>query len=406
MIFNYVVGFNIEKAKIIEDVINKYQIDQIHIHQFDCIPYVFPACIYTNKPYIAYVHTGIEGTYDWFEEHYFDYKGIFEIYFKMSSKIICITESAKKENMKKYKLSEEKYLVVNNSIKFDNEIINNETIPNKIEKFLIISRLNEEKRISLINALNIFRQYSIRHDDARLTIVGDGNIKNDIEKEIKDIKDKVTLLGKRTDTFKILLEHDILIGLDRCILEAIVSKRLAIVSGYSEIKGIVLPENIKEFQKENFSGKELKSTTIKNIVQELEKMDFEKIKQIVEANYNYAYENLNIDKNIYVFNGKKDEYTLNIEFFLKHENYLVNKATKLEEEKHFIYSESKKMQEYYEQQISNIKNEVTEKTQSINELKTEVEKYKKLYNQMMKKEERKRNKNIIHKIYNRFKKYN
>ena len=404
MIFNYVVGFNIEKAKIIEDVINKYQIDQIHIHQFDCIPYVFPACVYTNKPYIAYVHTGIEGTYDWFEEHYFDYKGIFEVYFKMSSKIICITESAKKENMKKYKLPEEKYLVINNSIKFDNEIINNENIPNKIEKFLIISRLNEEKRISLINALNIFRQYSTRYNDARLTIVGDGNIKNEIEKEIEDIKDKVTFLGKRTDIFNIILEHDILIGLDRCILEAVVSKRLAIVSGYSEIKGIVLPENIKEFQKENFSGKELKSTRIENIVQELEKMDIEKIKQIVEENYNYAYENLNIDKNIYIFNGKNVEYILNIEFFLKHENCLVNKATKLEEEKNFVYSESKKMQEYYEQQISNIKNEIDEKTKNINELKKEVEKYKELYDQISKNKQVRRNKSIIYKIYNKLKK--
>ena len=62
------------------------------------------------------------------------------------------------------------------------------------------------------------------------------------------------------------------------------------------------------------------------------------------------------------------------------------------------------MQEYYEQQISNIKNEVNQKTKSINELKIEVEKYKKLYNQMMKKKEGKRNKNIIHKIYNRLKK--
>ena len=367
---------------------------------------MFPACVYTNKPYIAYVHTGIEGTYDWFEEHYFDYKSIFEVYFKMSCKIICITENAKKENMKKYKLPEEKYLVVNNSIKFVNEIINNNTIPNKIENFLIISRLNEEKRTSLVNAINIFRQYSARHNDAKLTIVGDGNIKNDIEKETEDIKEKVIFLGKRTDTFKILLEHDILIGLDRCILEAVVSKRLAVVSGYSEIKGIVLPENIKEFKKENFSGKGLKSTSIENIVNELEKMDFEKIKQIVEKNYNYAYENLNIDKNIYVFNGKNDEYVLNIKSFLKYENHLVNKATKLEEEKNFIYSESKKMQEYYEQQISNIKNEANEKTESINKLKNEVEKYKELYKQMIKREKVRRNKNIIYKIYTKLKKDN
>ena len=383
-------------SKKIEHVIIKYQIEQIHIHQFECIPYVFPACVNTNRPYISFVHTGIEGTYDWFENHYYDFKRMFEIFFRMSCKIICITENAKKEIMKKYIIPDENFMIVNNSIKFCDEIINNSNIPSKIQKFLIISRLNEVKKDSIVNAINIFKQYASRHEEAILTIVGDGEIKNEIETIIEDIRDKVTFLGKRTDIFEILFQNDILIGLDRCVLEAIVSKRLAIVSGYKEIKGIVKPDNIKEFSKENFSGKELKNATIEGVIDELEKLDEKQIKQIVEKNYDYAYEKLNLDNNIFIFNGNNNEYIIDMQTYMELESDLVNKIADLEEEKNYIYSESKKMQAYYEQQIENLKNDNLEKIKS---LTNEVEKYKEIHSE----DNQDERKNIIYDIYNKIK---
>ena len=84
-------GYNLEKSKKIEEIIKKYEIGQVHIHQFDCITSVFPACVNTNTKYISYIHTGVEGTYDWFEKHYKSYKVIFNMYYNMANKIIAIT---------------------------------------------------------------------------------------------------------------------------------------------------------------------------------------------------------------------------------------------------------------------------------------------------------------------------
>ena len=383
MISNCAIGFDLQRAKIIENIFEEYQIDQVHVHQFDCIPAIFPACVNKKKPYVAFVHTGIEGIYNWFENQYFDYKGMFTIFFQKASKIVCITENAKEENKRKYGISDDKYLVINNSIKFSSDIINNDNIPNKIEKFLIISRLGEEKRISIINAIKIFKKYSLRHPEARLTIVGDGSIKNDIIKEKEDIKDKVTFLGTRTDVYKIFLENDIVIGLDRCILEAIVLKRIAIVSGYSDIKGMVTPENIKQFAIENFSGKELQNRTIESIINEIEQLNIDRIKQITEQNYVFAYENLNLDKNIYIFEGNHEEYTIEMKEFFKIENNLIDRMKKLEEERNILSNEIQINQENSEQQIKDIEQKNIEAMNNLqNELnitKQELNKYKELY---------------------------
>ncbi len=397
MTLNYAIGFDLQKSETIESIFRDYKIDQIHVHQFDCIPAIFPACVSEKKPYVAFVHTGIEGIYNWFEEQYFDYKGMFSVFFEMASKIVCITEKAMEENKRKYNIPDDKYIIINNSIKFSEDIIKNDKIPNTISNFLILGRMGEEKRISIINAINIFKEYLLRHPEARLTIVGDGSIKDDIIKEVQNIKEKVTFLGTRTDVFNILLQNDIVIGLDRCILETIVSKRIAIVSGYSEIKGMVTPENINDFAKENFSGKELASRSIEYVVNEIEKLDLEKIKQITEQNYRFAYDNLNLDRNIYIFEGNSDEYKLEVEKYLQLENYLTNRMTKLKnekdsifdekvsiyKEKESIYNEMQKQREGYEQQIKNIKQETDDKINNFNikigQLQEELNKYKDLY---------------------------
>ena len=379
----FAIGFNLAKAKVIENILEDYKIDQVHIHQFDCIPSVFPACINKNVPYVSFVHTGIEGIYNWFEEQYFDYKGMFTLFFKNASKIISITEEAKKENKKRYEIPDYKYLIINNSIKFSEDIINNNNVLDKVEKFLIISRLDEEKRSSLINAINIFEKYSTKHPEASLTIVGDGSIKEDIIKKCENIIGKVTFLGKRTDIYNIILANDIVIGLDRCILEAIVLKRLSIVSGYNDIKEMVVPENIEIFAKENFSGRKMPNRTIDFIIEELEQLNPKKINQIVQQNFEFAYKNLNLDKNIYIYEGEAPEYQLDTKEYLKLEEYLVEKMNKKEQQINIKFNEIKKQQEDLLQ-----KNKDT-----IDILNSKVNEYKQLYEN-----EKSQNEKIVVKI--------
>ncbi len=291
-------GYDIEQSKKIEDIIKQYQISEVHIHQFDCITAVFPACVNSNTPYIGYVHTGITGAYDWFEGAFTGYDTIFNMYFELAEKIIAITEEAVEENKAKYNISENKYIIQHNSIDFSE--FSNPIIPKKIENFLIISRLDEEKKLSLKNSINIFKAYLKENENAKLTIVGDGLIKEYIEQEVEDIKENCKMLGARNDVLDIIKQNDVVIALDRCILEAITCKKIAIISGYNGSNNIIIPENIKKAADSNFSGKNLENQKLDEVIEFLKNLNEEKIEKIVNQNYEFAYQNLNIKNNLYL----------------------------------------------------------------------------------------------------------
>ena len=47
-------SYNLEKIENVKDIIEKYNIKLVYIHQVDCVASVFSACVLTNTPYIAY----------------------------------------------------------------------------------------------------------------------------------------------------------------------------------------------------------------------------------------------------------------------------------------------------------------------------------------------------------------
>lgn len=257
--------------------------------------------------------------------------------------------------MDKYHIEDEKYIILNNSINFENFIINN--TPSSINNFLIVSRFEKEKELSILNAINIFREYHKLEKNSKLTIVGDGSYRGKIENACKDISDSVKMLGARNDILDIMMKNDILIGLDRCVLEAIATKKIAVISGYEEIKDIVLPENIEESSKHNFSGRNLEKNTAANIANKLKSLDEEKIENIVNYNYSFAFENLNSCKNIYMLNEKeKTEIDKNI--FFEFADVLMRNLIMKNEYATKVYNDSKEAQRYFESQIDNLEKNV------------------------------------------------
>ena len=224
----------------------------------------------------------------------------------MAEKIVAITESAKEENMKHYNIKDDgKYIVINNSIKFDRMLKQNNNIPHNITNFLIVSRFGNEKLTSIRNAIKIFKEYNRKHKESKLTLVGGGEYENEVKKELEDIKEYTNFLGARNNVLDIMLDNDIVIGLDRCILEAIATKRIAVISGYENITEIVTKDNIEVASGENFSGRGLKEKTVNEIVQELEQLRSKQIEEIVSTNFEYIYKNFNCEKNIYVLREAK-----------------------------------------------------------------------------------------------------
>lgn len=366
-------GYDLENSKLIEKIIREYDISQVHVHQFDCIPSIFPACVNTNTEYIAYIHTGVTGTYDWFEEHYVSYKSIFNMYYNMAYKIVTITETAKNENKRKYNVDDEKYIIRNNSIRFTDNITNN-LAPNKIEKFLIISRFSEVKRNSIKNAINLFKHYKDNHIEATLTIVGRGEDEDFVKNEVEDIKDSVNMIGAKNNVLEFMKDYDVVIALDRCILEAIATKRLAIISGYEKLRGIITHENIELAANENFSGRNLDEKEISDIIKELECLDEEKIANIVNKNYEFAYENLNIKNNIYLIkDNDKDYIEIDKKRYFENIESLIGKIKIFEDKANKIYTDSKEAQKYFEEQIEIRDNQIKELKQEIDKVKEEYD---------------------------------
>ena len=82
----------------------------------------------------------------------------------------------------------------------------------------------------------------------------------------------VNLLGEQTDIIKYLKKADLLLGVDRCILEAIAMKVPAVITGYNGIKGVVSKDNIYVALEENFSGDNMKTITIEDCIDEIYKL--------------------------------------------------------------------------------------------------------------------------------------
>ena len=294
--FTFELGekFYPDKIKEIQKVIEKYEINEVHINQFPCVLSVMPACIFSNIPYIAYSHVGIDNVFDWFMNTFEIYNYMFEVYFKNAYKIVTIKEEAKNKLIERFHVPEEKIEIIYNSIDYETVDHIRKEEKNQKRRVLLISRLSNDKKDSLYNGINLFKVYKNKMEEANLMIIGSGDMQRGLEEYVKNnhIKD-VEFKGPTSNVLEYINNADIVLGLGRCILEAISMKRLAIILGHEELKGIVTPDNILSACQGNFAGDNLPTYTIETVVENLNNLDDETIQQIQERNYDFGKENLN-----------------------------------------------------------------------------------------------------------------
>lgn len=205
-------GFDFKKSSEIVHIINKYQISEVHIHQFPCILSVFPACLIANVPYVAYLHMSIDGVFDWFINTYPIYEEAFPLYFTCAHKIISITKQVKQTAVELFNIESTKCKVLYNGIDF--EELENKKIecPKYIKNFMLITRLSKEKQGSIQNAISFYTKYVKEDPNISLTIVGDGELREELEDCIKrnDLQN-VTFLGARNDVMELVKQADVVI---------------------------------------------------------------------------------------------------------------------------------------------------------------------------------------------------
>lgn len=324
-------NINMEKVKWLTNFVKEKKIDFIYVHQFSCVPYILPVVFETNIPYIAYLHNIVPKTCEWFMDHYDIYKVLFPIYFECASKIIAITDKVKQEHIELFKLPKEKYLVINNSLdfsKYPDKKVNK--ISKKFNKLMWFGRISEQKRTSIDTAVEFYNYYREKYNSsATLTIVGDGEL---FEEMVNKYQDKnITFKGAVSDMIPEIEKADILLGVDRCMLEAVASKKPAVVCGYKKNVILITPKNIKKAIEENFTG-----INLDNDKDELFNYTEKELLEILDDNYHYVANNLAISSSVYLdISPLKKES--NLESVFLGLNYYSEKIKSLEQENKELY---------------------------------------------------------------------
>lgn len=216
---------NTEKVEYLKKFVKEKKIDFIYVHQFSCVPYILPVVFETRIPYIAYLHNIVPKTCEWFMDHYDIYKVLFPIYFECASKIIAITDKVQQEHINLFQLPKEKYIIINNSLdfsKYPNKKV--EKIKQPYNNLMWFGRVSEQKRTSIETAIKFYKYYKEKYNsNAVLTIVGDGEIFEEMKEKHQD--KSIIFKGAVSDMIPEIEKSDILLGVDRCMLEAVASKK-------------------------------------------------------------------------------------------------------------------------------------------------------------------------------------
>lgn len=321
-----------EKIKWLVNFVEKNKIDFIYVHQFPCVLYILPVVFKTKIPYIAYLHNIVPKTCEWFMETYDIFRVLFPVYFECASKIIAIADAVKAEHKKLFNIPEDRYIVINNSLdfsKYPNKKIDKLNYP--YSKFLLFGRISEPKRTSIETAVKFYEYCKEKYNpNITLTVVGDGEIFEEITEEYRD-KD-INFKGAVSDMTPEIENADVLLGVDRCMLEAVASKKPAVVCGYKENVVLITPENIKDAIKENFTGINLKDDKDK-----LFKYSEKELIKIVNDNYDYVSKKLTITDSVYLdidpFEVRSDLFSV-----FNGLNYYIEKVNNLEQDNKTLYT--------------------------------------------------------------------
>lgn len=292
--YDIVNHFVLEMHDELVNFCKENEITEVHFHQYPCVIYWLPVCMELNIPYLAYVHSIIPGTPQWFMKDFPVFKTALPMFFENASKVICIAESTKNEIESLFHIGESSYKIVPNSL--DMNTFENKDVSKELKKFGIVARMAEEKYLSITKGIDLFLQYAKDNKNCHLTIAGDGPYLEKVKDYCRESKN-ITFLGRISDVASFMKKIDVYIGLDRSILEAMASKKLAIISSYYGNINLVTSDNIENASQANFSGNNLENDS--SILSKLSSLSMKEYKKIVESNYLFVNEKYSVDNNIY-----------------------------------------------------------------------------------------------------------
>lgn len=271
--------------------------DIVHVHLFPALYYcAFFSRVYKNKKFIYTEHASMNNR----RKH--DIFRYIEIpIYKSYDNIVAVSKSCE-HNLRtwlKYKVNN--ISIINNGIdtlKCKNNFIFNFADININSKYIIAmaARLSSDKDFyTLIDA------FSLLNNDYHLVLLGEGELRSQIEERIreKNLCNKVSLLGYRTDVYEILAASNLSVlssyaeGFSLVILESLSLHVPCIGSNVDGIKDI-LPSS---YMFECGNSRALADLIVKVVNKDIEPLPYEKILNLFSVEsmvnkYKKIYDNL------------------------------------------------------------------------------------------------------------------
>ncbi len=424
---------NIEKIK--EIIINE-KIDYVFVNPFYPIFEAICASVLSNVPYYLFLHgVSIEGIFDindafsvlgrWYSMY------INDIAFKYAKKCVYVSDEAKEFYQKKFDVDEKHGILLKNSVK----IIDNGDFPTKLEKFILVSRIDIDKINSIKIGIDFYIKLwnnSYNKENLVLDIVGEGQCIEELKAYIKDYGQyNINIVGATNNPYATIKKYDALLGMGRTILEAISLQKLPIIITYNKYIGVLEPSMLPDISYANYSGRNAESKDKQKDIDMILNMDIDNLQTLLQQNLEYVYKNNNITINIEeILNDMQQEYALynkstleEIKQYISLVEYITNMeitCKKLQEQNNMdmnnknqeIEKLNEKVQSHQKIQIENnilrekirdeqynsqvLEQEISNNEDTIKKYEEEIEYYKKLLNDIYSKK--------TYKVYKKFKK--
>ncbi len=239
--------FDLRLAVSIRDFVREKAIDVIHCHGYKSNFYGLFASV-KNIPAVTTNH-------NWLRSHWRlkVYCFLDSLWIRYFGRIVAVSEGVK-EDMLKFRVPEERIVVIDNGIdldRFDREVSDEGVrkefgLDGSIRVVGTIGSLGHEK--GHLYLLRAARDIVRADESVRFLIVGDGPLREELTAEAAElgIEDKVVFTGYRKDIPELLSVMDVFVlpsvkeGLPMVLLEAMASKRPVIATRVGAVPKVVI----------------------------------------------------------------------------------------------------------------------------------------------------------------------
>lgn len=228
------------------------------------------------------------------------------------------------EQLTKCDRANNNHILIANRVQVDPKYFHNEKYEHilKRKNIYLISRLDYDKSIPLINSISILKKLSKRYT---IFILGDGEYKKEFEKLLNDNNINAKFEGMVNNPLKYVEDCALVLGMGRSIIEFILNGYPTILVGYDGSIDLFSKENTEKAFLTNFSGREIFNSFDFN---KLDENDLKKSDILEFMNYQY-----NIDfferKFSLILNDLKDKKINFIEVFSEYVNYNLLRLTNI-----------------------------------------------------------------------------